>query len=340
MKNRKLPGIIITILILITLILIGMVLLLRGRVEPNPTGTVGNTAGNLYNRGLFCEQDGMVYFSNPYDHGTLYSMDIAEDHIQKLRNVPVQNLLIGGSQLYYFQTGSTHASDNVFTTVGAPNSLNRCGLDGSKSTALKTGVILGAQLVDNSLYVMLTDNGENIFLKMDTDGSNELELTTEYILPASAENGIIYYTDPKEHFLSSLNTTTDAASKVLSGNIWFPDKKGDFIYYIDANNNYSLNKYSISQNTIQILTDEWVDFYNVGNDYIYYQTAGNNPCLKFMSTDGTGQQVLAEGAFHNINLTSTYVYFQQYGVENMLYHAFMGSSAYTEFQAAKDAVKE
>ena len=33
----------------------------------------GNTAGNLYNGGLFCEYNGVIYFSNPNDNGRLYS---------------------------------------------------------------------------------------------------------------------------------------------------------------------------------------------------------------------------------------------------------------------------
>ena len=31
---------------------------LTNKVPQNPAGTVGNTVGNLYNNGLFCENDG------------------------------------------------------------------------------------------------------------------------------------------------------------------------------------------------------------------------------------------------------------------------------------------
>ena len=48
--------------------------IVTNRIPMNPEGTVGNTAGNLNNRGLFCEYDGLVYFSNAYDRGALYSM--------------------------------------------------------------------------------------------------------------------------------------------------------------------------------------------------------------------------------------------------------------------------
>ena len=37
---------------------------LTKRIVTSTPGMVGNTAGNLYNLGLFCESDGMIYFSN------------------------------------------------------------------------------------------------------------------------------------------------------------------------------------------------------------------------------------------------------------------------------------
>ena len=53
----------------------------------NPPGTVGNTAGNLYNSGLFCEYDGTVYFSNAADNGALYSMNVDETEVKKLNTL-------------------------------------------------------------------------------------------------------------------------------------------------------------------------------------------------------------------------------------------------------------
>ena len=62
-------------LLTIILILIAGSLLSAHKIAENPADTVGNTAGNLYNGGYFCEKDGMVYFCNIYDNHSLYSMD-------------------------------------------------------------------------------------------------------------------------------------------------------------------------------------------------------------------------------------------------------------------------
>ena len=53
-------------------------------IPENPPGTIGNTSGNLYNGGLFCENDGYVYFSNPYDGDSLYCMRPDESEMKKL----------------------------------------------------------------------------------------------------------------------------------------------------------------------------------------------------------------------------------------------------------------
>ena len=74
MENKKRTIILISCVILLIAI-IGVAAFFRGRTAPVPEGTLGNTAGNLNNRGLFCEYNGKVYFSNAYDDGTLYSMN-------------------------------------------------------------------------------------------------------------------------------------------------------------------------------------------------------------------------------------------------------------------------
>ena len=78
--------------------------IVTNRIPMNPEGTVGNTAGNLNNRGLFCEYDGLVYFSNAYDRGALYSMTPDEQNVRKLGSVSVELLNAGGSFLFYFQS--------------------------------------------------------------------------------------------------------------------------------------------------------------------------------------------------------------------------------------------
>ena len=74
------------ILAVIILIIAGYAVFyyLSNKTQWNDTYVNGNTAGNLYNNGLFCERDGMVYFSNPNDSHYLYSMDLQTGETEKL----------------------------------------------------------------------------------------------------------------------------------------------------------------------------------------------------------------------------------------------------------------
>ena len=54
------------------------------RTQYNDSYVNGNTTGNLYNDGLFCESNGTVFFANPDDNNYLYSMDLSGGNLKKL----------------------------------------------------------------------------------------------------------------------------------------------------------------------------------------------------------------------------------------------------------------
>jgi len=296
----------------------------------NPEGTVGNTAGNLNNSGLFCEYDGTVYFSNATDHGSLYAMNPDETGIRKLNSLNVRNILAGGKFLYYFQLGDY--SDKSFGNIVSTESFNRSKLNGSDTMGLTRDIVVQAQLVDNYLYMLTATNDGPSFYKMKIDKSDVVELGTSLINPACAENGVIYYNGTgKNHYLYGWDTATDRSYEVWGGNLWYPVLDGDYVYYLDVANNYRICRYSLSQNVVEVLTNDRADCFNVGNGYVYYQKNGTAPQLKCMRTDGTDVQVIAEGVFTNINMTSQYVYFQDYDDEASLYHSYIGSGYYDVF---------
>ena len=303
-----------------------------GRVSMNPEGTIGNTAGNLNNAGLFCEYNGTVYFSNPTDGGSLYAMNPDESEIRELYAMPVRNILAGGEYLYYFQLGASEESG--FGSVTNTHSFNRCDLNGKKSVGITRDVIVTGQLVDNYLYLLASGKEHPEFYKIKIDKSDRVHLADYAINPACAKDGVIYYNGTQgDHSLYRLNTAGDVAETVWSnGNLWYPVLSGDYIYFMDVSADYQLCRYSLSGQTVEILTRERVDCFNVGSGYIYYQTNDAvAPQLKCMHTDGSNVLVIADGIYTNINMTSQYVYFQEYGVSGSLFHARLGSDRYSFF---------
>lgn len=326
-KNAK------AVLIGTIIILLGVLFLfidsIMNRVTPIPSGTVGNTAGNLNNGGLFCEYNGVVYFSNPAAEGALYSMTPDEQNKQEVVAVKPRNILAGGKYLFYAQADTVGPIS--LGNIRSRHDFYRCELDGDKITALTQDVVVTGQLVDNHLYLLIAGDETPIFKKMNIDKSEETVLAKYQVNPACAYNGTIYYNGTQNnHYLYALDTGSDVSTELWAGNIWFPTYyNGDF-YYLDVANNYRLCRYVPSENVVEVLTNDRVDCFNIGSGFIYYQCNDSKaPSLKMMSTDGSGVSVLAEGIYTQIHMTSRYVYFRAYENESMFFHAPIGSTVYS-----------
>ncbi len=337
--KKKLPGKKLTILVIAIVVLIlallTLYLILGGRIAQNPPDTIGNTAGNLNNGGLFCEQDGKVYFSNSFDSYSLYSMDLDEGNVRRLNTLKVRNLLAGGSYLYYFQTGTVEDGTGFGQIPGA-KSFGRCKRNGTGTTALAKDVVVTGQLVGNDLFLLTSTNDGPSFYTITTNSSGKTVLADYTINPACARDGVIYYVGTTQnHYLYALDTTTHVSREVWRGNLWNPVLEGDYIYYMDVANAYRLCRYSLSQNVVEVLTEDRVDCFNMGGGYIYYQkNSSEEPQLKCMRTDGSDVKVIAQGNYTHINMTSRYVYFQDFTDEVTMYHSPLGSDSYEIFYGA------
>lgn len=298
-----------------------------------PEGTVGNTAGNLNNGGLFCEKDGVVYFANARDNGYLYSMDPDEGNLKKLGSISVLNLMCAGNDLYYSQLSSS-TSDGGLGYVRGMHSLNKCKIDGSKAQNINFDLIINAQLVNDTLYVLTTTDDAITFYKQNVNEKEQVPLAEYSINPSCVVDGCIYFSDGHDnHALMKIDTATDTLEKVYGGTTWNPCYYDGYIYYMDVMRDYCLCRYSLSGGTAQILTEDRVDCFNIGQGYIYYQCVSKDGnCLKMMETDGSNVYTLAMGNYSSINMTSKYVYFQDFGVNGSLYHSQIGSLYFEPFQ--------
>ncbi len=315
---------------------------LAGKVPPNDISVTGNTAGNLNNGGLFAESNGKVYFSNAYDNGCLYSMNSNETELEKLSTNQVNSINVGGNFLYYYMdsSGGGTGLGYVVRTYG----VYRSKLNGNDTKCLDRNAAVTMQLVGDYIYYQRYNNKDfTKFYKVKTD-KTENELVSDIIInPAACYNGIIYFNGTEDnHYLYSLDTRTDLISTVFEGNLWYPAYNGGYIYYMDVSSNYRLCRYSLSENTVEILTNDRVDTFNVGDSYIYYQrNSATDPALMRMRLDGSEPEVVASGNYTNINLTSTYAYFNAFGADVPVYHTPVnGPVNVTTFTAAMEAVEK
>ena len=317
---RKIKAAIVIIVLILIIGALFLVSYLFNRIPPNPDGTVGNTAGNLINNGLFCESDGKVYFANPYDEDTLYVMNPDETQIKKINSLSVQSINAGGKHLYFYKKDARGGAGLGFLirTTG----IYRSKIDGSGETCLKRDPAGVITLVNDNLYWQHYTNKTGTSLdRMATDKSSEETLFTSMISPASVSNGLIYFANPDDlHYLYTFDTYTGTTSLFWQHRVWNPICHGEYIYYMDLETEYQLHRYSPFTGEIQVLTTDRLDTYNIYGDYIYYQRSSKtNPALVRMRLDGSSVEVIANGVFQNINITSHYVYFNEFGQSTPVY---------------------
>lgn len=342
---------ILLIAIPVFLLLMGFILtFLLQQVKMNDGTATGNSAGNLNNGGLFCELDGVVYFSNAYDNGCLYSMNPDESNMKKLSGTGGVSSINADSNYLYYYMDSFELESFSYTGKPGPGFMQRIygvyrsRLNGKSAECLKRANAITVKLCGNYLYFQYFDNnsrkGTQLYkIKIDKKEEN---LVADYnINPASCFDGAIYFNGTEnDHYLYALNTADDSIRLLWNGDVWNPVYDSGYIYYMDISHNYRLCRYSMADGSVQALTDERIDFFNIYGDTVYYQKSSKTePALKRMYTDGSNAEVIASGVYKNINITSRYVYFTGFDSDTPVYRTPVnGPVDVAPFDAAAQAV--
>lgn len=287
-----------------------------------PPETVGNTAGNIRGRGMFCEYDGKVYFSNAYDNGALYVMNPDCTDIKRLSPASASFINAGGNYLFYYTEGTKGGVGLGY--VRSMTGIYRCTLQGKDFKCLSDDLATMAVLSGDSIYYQHYDNTNfSSFNKLSIDDSKTDELLQKksIIETACVDNGTLYYSGTeKDHYVYGYDLTSGSTRTIWQGNTCYPTIIGSYIYYLDVDNNYQLCCYDSANDTITVLTHDRVDFYNIYDQVIFYQKNDkNSPALIRMSIDGSNPEVVAEGVYNRINTTSTYTYFYPFDEDAIVY---------------------
>lgn len=296
------------------------------QIPENPDNEVGNTAGNLNNDGLFCEKDGKVYFSNPYDLGSLYSMNEDGSDIKKLNKYQSKWINVAGDYIYYYEAAD--GSNSIAGFGGHMMGLYRSNLDGKKTKCLDKTSSMIISLYGNYLYYQHYSNrnkeGMTLY-KMHIDKKDSGMLVKEIINPSCIVNGNIYYPNYSgQHGMYRYNTASNASTgtKVFDAAVFNPIvmPDGDTVYYMNINDDYRIYRGSISSGEEVRLTEERADCFNISSSYIFYQkNDATSPALMRCRLDGSQPEEIISGNYKNINVTGSYVYFMPYESNNMLY---------------------
>ncbi len=333
-QGKVLIVILILALIITTVFIVDKI---TDRIPPNPPETVGNTPGNLYNGGMFCEDsDGVVFFANPFDEYTLYRMNADETDVERIFASGVSHINAGADHLYFYVHNSS--SETGLGFVRRVVGLYRCTKKGKDTTTLCRDPASALTLVGDTIYLQHYDTETNTTLwKFSTDGKTSSVVSKNPINPSSCTDGYLYYTDTADtRFLHRMDTTSDSESVFVKYDMWNPIRKDDYIYFMDMHNNYRLCRYHLTDETLEVLSEDRLDMFNLSDEYVYYQKSSSDaPALKRVTLDGSSEEIVAEGIYSSIGITSRYAYFTEFGGECITYHTPVnGAIAVSIFDAA------
>lgn len=327
---------------IVLMVLASFFLNLGNQIPENDPWLTGSTAGNQYHGGLFCEQNGTVYFSNAYDSGSLYSMQPGQTELQKLNGGEILYINAGGDYLYYYSRSSGGEAGLGYVRGG--RGIYRCDLNGDQTASLSDATCDGILLLGNSLYFTRfegsgdrSDNAVVTLVSVPINGGEELPIADAHPQLGTVRDGILYYSSMENNYtLCTYNPSTGSLDTAIEQSMYQPIIQNDVVYYLDIHDDYKLKAYSLYDGNIQTIVSERVDCFNIMDGIIYYQNCDpDHYALKRIYADGTGEEFVMDGAFHNINMTSEYVYFTEFNNELPVYQTpTFGAVNVTTFDAA------
>lgn len=291
----------------------------RNRMVWNEEGAIGNTSGNLLNGGLFCEGDGVIYFSNPSDDGNLYSMDMECGNFKKLYNDKAAEINYAGNYLVYsrknYQKASINGEMMAFNTKG----LYRLQLHNKKVKCFYNGALGVVSLYGNDVFYQHYTDQEGIRLySVRLDGEKNEQKEDSSMNPSAIRNQKIYYASDTETGMFTWDIVTKERIGISGMNYYGCLLAEDSIYTLDLQNGYSIVRMDLDGEHAETVVDEMCSVFNVSEDgdYIYYQVDdGKNACLKCKNLDNGKVMVIREGNYNRIHLIGQYIFFADYSKE-------------------------
>lgn len=295
---------------------------ISSRMEYNDDFVVGNTAGNLMNDGLFCENKDRIYFSNTNDNNSLYSMSLDCTDFKKLSKSIVSEINCAGKYIYYVSKNKKYKDKNNSNSFASALSsggigLYRCTLNGNHPTALYNNTVGKAALSGNYLYYQhySKEKGVEVY-KVKIDETEGTRIFASDINPVGIHNGNMYFAETQDnHSINKMSLTDDSYEPFYDGNCANVIAFENYIYFLDLDNDYALTRINSDGTSPEVIVNDRVLTYNFSTDgnYLYYQLdKQDESCICQMNLTTRKENVLLKGNFSNINVTSRYVFFQEF----------------------------
>lgn len=285
-------------------------------------GTTGNTSGNLLNGGLFCENEGKIYFANPYDENKLYCMDSDLSNAEKLIDDRASYINSAGSYIFY-----TRRNDQIKNDVDALLSISTTGLFRASTSGHNVKRLYDdpAQVIclyGNDIFYQHYDQKKGLELySVKIDGNDNKKLLNEPAAPYALHNDKIYYTGwNKDHYIHSLGTSGSGSQVIYAGNCTNLARQGSYLYFMDMEQDYSLCRVTLDGSSVETLINKRLATYNISEDgtTVFYQVDnGTENGLYKLELPTMETNLIAEGDYNYLNLTSEYLFYETFDQDRL-----------------------
>lgn len=319
--NKKVKSALIFILVSAILTILILLAKLASRLPENPADYAGNTGGNLYNRGLFTENDTYIYFANLADNYRLYRMDKSLENVTCIHKDSAEylNLDAASKNLYYSRinyrqhTGGSTAFDLLSMGIYRLN-LKTSGLSRLYKNTCGTVLLAGNHL----LYQVHGEDGSYDFYSLSTNTKNTAAtlITTEYIMPVSFRNQHVYYAGVGvDHHLYLYSPATGSVSTFADIDCYLPLAAEGGVFFLSQAHNYALYFLPDTSDTATLLIKDRICAYNLSPDNatLFYQIdngRSNRLCRYDIATET--ETTILDGDYKNLNTVSDYLFFTDF----------------------------
>jgi hypothetical protein len=305
-------------LFIVTLLAIGIIWgYSHDKTYDNDENEIGNSSGNIYNGGLFCQQDDYIYFSNDNDEGSLYVMNSFCNQFKKVSNDKAVYINADDNYIYYIRANNTKetAKNNFlhFNNTG----IYRINQNGShlKCVSRMPGAYL--TLAGNFLYYQGYDVNTGLLLYYNhIDCANEKILIKDTVIPAAViDNNLYYNYNDVDHNINVLSLSSFTSKTQLNGSFAYPVFLGNFIYYINMKDHYKIYRINLDGSNPSKLVDKCCCTFNITNNgkFLYYQVDnGKNNCICRLNLETMEEETLSLGNYKQIHVTEDYVFFKDF----------------------------
>ncbi|MGB4658397.1 MAG: DUF5050 domain-containing protein [Mobilitalea sp.] len=312
------------LIIMAGLTIVGLIALLlysNGRTYFNEDTVVGNTSGNLYNGGLFCENDNKIYFSNDTADGSLYAMNKDCTIFEEISLDKSVYINVDDNYIYYVRANDTRENLGDGFLMFYNTGVLRVTKNGHDFMSFTGDPAAHLNLFGNFVYYQRYDVDSGWYLyRNKIDDSQERLLVKDTVVPIMSKDNLLYYTGfSEDHNINAIDLDSFTSHTMIPGNFQYPIFIGGYIYYIDLDDKYKICRMDLDGSNRTVIVDERCFTYNITNSgqYLYYQVDDTkNNRIARINLATMQEEKLLDGNYKQIHVTENYVFFKDFDSTN------------------------